>query len=168
MTPLELPPVEAILSQGDVIDECPLYSLPPDGDMASSPPPKVFHERVIVLTQACDLAQAKADRVVVALVHRAEDLVRSGFVKPAAVRDQIRRGLMFGWYFLPADAPCGLPESLVDLRDLHTVPRPVLERLVAAGKRVARLVTPFREHLAQHFAVTYMRIALPEPYETAP
>lgn len=33
---------------------------------------------------------------------------------------------------------------------------------------MCRLATPYREYLAQHFAVTYMRIALPEPYETRP
>jgi hypothetical protein len=26
------------------------------------------------------------------------------------------------------------------------------------------LITPYREHLAQHFSVTYSRIGLPEPY----
>jgi hypothetical protein len=76
---------------------------------------------------------------------------------------------VFGWYFLPAaPPPIGLPESLVELRDLHTLPRSVLERLVAEGKRVCRIQTPWREHLTQHFAVTYSRIALPEPYETQP
>ena len=65
-------------------------------------------------------------------------------------------------------APLSLPESLIDLRDVHSVPRVVLEQLIAAGKRVASLAPPYREHLAQHFAVTYMRIALPEPYATQP
>jgi hypothetical protein len=27
-------------------------------------------------------------------------------------------------------------------------------------------MTPYREHLAQHFSVTYSRIGLPEPYGT--
>ena len=166
MSPLEPVPADLPLSQGDILDDCLVYLVPSDGD--ATQPPRAFHERVIVLTQACDLVQAKTARVVVAIVHPAEVLVQAGFVKPAAVRDQIRRGQVFGWYFLPADTTTGLNESLVDLRDLHTIPRSVLEHLVAAGKRVARLVTPFREHLAQHFAVTYMRIALPEPYETGP
>jgi hypothetical protein len=61
-----------------------------------------------------------------------------------------------------------LPESIVDLHDLHTVPRAVLERLIADGKRLGRLLSPYREHLAQHFAVTYMRIGLPAPFETQP
>jgi hypothetical protein len=37
-----------------------------------------------------------------------------------------------------------------------------------SGKRVASLASPYREHLARHFAVTYMRVALPEPYGTQP
>lgn len=44
----------------------------------------------------------------------------------------------------------------------------VLEQLILGGKRVASLSSPYREHLAQHFAVTYMRVALPEPYATQP
>jgi hypothetical protein len=59
-----------------------------------------------------------------------------------------------------------LSESIVDLRDLHTVPRAMLERLIQEGKRITRIATPYREHLAQHFSTTYSRIGLPEPYET--
>lgn len=49
-----------------------------------------------------------------------------------------------------------------------TVPRVVLEKLIADGKRVCQLLPPYREHMAQHFAVTYMRIGLPIPYDTIP
>jgi len=44
--------------------------------------------------------------------------------------------------------------------------RGLLEELAAEGKRVGALTTPYREHMAQHFAVTFSRIGLPEPYET--
>ena len=168
MTPYEAVPPDAPLTQGDVVDGCPIF-IPDAADTPDDPrDPQRYPLRVIVLTQACDLANAKADRVLVAVVHDADALIARGVLKAAAVRDQVRRGLTFGWYFLPRWETLGLPEFLVDLRDLHTIPRPVLERLIADGKRVGRLVTPFREHLAQHFAVTYMRIALPEPYETGP
>ena len=119
-----------------------------------------------MLTQSCDLAQAKTESVLVAPVLPAQKLVDEGVLKGSLVRDQIRRHLVFGWYFIPAASV--LPESLVDLRDVHSVPRVVLEQLIADGKRVTSLASPYREHLAQHFAVTYMRIALPEPYATAP
>jgi hypothetical protein len=54
---------------------------------------------------------------------------------------------------------------------IDNVPAPLydqIERLALARKRIASLVSPYREHLAQHFAVTYMRVALPEPYTTQP
>jgi hypothetical protein len=159
------------LTQGDLIADCPLVGL----NLASSPldlndpPTKWWTARVIVLTQACDLAQAKADSVLVAPVHDAQKLVEAGVLKGTLVRDQVRRHLVFGWYFIPAaPAPLSLPESLIDLRDVHSVPRVVLEQLIGGGKRVASLMSPYREHLAQHFAVTYMRVALPEPYVTQP
>ena len=102
------------------------------------------------------------------MTYPAQLLVDRQLLKPATVRDQVRLGKVHGWYFLPASDAIGLPESIVNLRDLHTVSRGILEKLTSAGKRVCRIVTPYREHLAQHFAVTYMRIALPEPYQTQP
>jgi hypothetical protein len=132
-------------------------------------PPETRIIRVVVLTQACDVAQDKTTRVVVAPVHSAADLVANNILKAGVIRDQVRRGQVFGWYFLPAaPAPIDLVASIVDLRELHTVERRTLEYLVSAGKRVARLCTPWREHLAQHFGTTYTRIALPEPYATQP
>ena len=97
----------------------------------------------MVLTQACDLAQDKTTRVVVAPVHEAAELVARNILKAGAIRDQVRRGQVFGWYFLPAaSAPINLAESIVDLRELHTIERRTLEYLVGAGKRVCRIRTP--------------------------
>lgn len=159
------------LTQGDLIEGCPLVSLNHSiapvnlNDFTT----KMWQDRVIVLTQACDLAQGKVDFVLVARVHNAQKLVDMGLVKGTVIRDQMRRHLVFGWYFLPAaTGPVSLPESLIDLRDVQSVPRVVLEQLIQSGRRIATLVSPYREHLAQHFAVTYMRVALPEPYATQP
>lgn len=158
------------LSQGDVMEDCPLFSLDDPNAVADlTVSPVRWQSCIVVLTQACDLAQTKTMRVVIAPVYSAQKLVDRGILKASLIRDQIRRGQVYGWYFLPtAPEPLAMPESIVDLRDLHTVSRAVLERLIAEGKRVCRIVTPYREHLAQHFAVTYMRIGLPEPYETEP
>ncbi|HUG94476.1 MAG TPA: hypothetical protein VML55_26905 [Planctomycetaceae bacterium] len=165
----QLPP-GVPLSQGDVIDGCPVFQLDPaSSNMDLEAQPEQWRMRVIVMTQACDLTHVKTPRVLVAVMHSAQELVETGEMPASLIRDQIRRGRVFGAYFLPAaPAPLDLPESIVDLRDLHTVSRTVLEHLIQAGKRLCRLITPYREHLAQHFAVTYMRIGLPEPYETEP
>lgn len=152
------------LSQGDLLDDCPLvFWVEQTREVADGDKPQSLQARVIVLTQTCDLANGKTARVVVAAVH----LVQEGRVKEKVIRDHVRKGQVYGWYFLPADLTrSGFPESLVDLRDLHTVPMALLEGLQARGKHVGRLVTPYREHLAQHFSVTYSRIGLPEPYGT--
>jgi hypothetical protein len=110
------------------------------------------------------MAQDKANWVLVAVVHSARHLVDAGVVNAKTVRDQIRTHRVYGWYFLPAGGP--MEESIVDLRNLHTVPRLMLDSLVHDGKRICRIVTPYREHMAQHFSTTYSRIGLPEPYPT--
>jgi hypothetical protein len=166
----EKPSSTAPLTQGDIIDGCPFFDVATSSDSPDARFLAVPTEgRVIVLTQACDLAQAKTTRTVVAVMHAAAELVARRILKASTIRDSVSRNQQLGWYFLQAArTDIGLPESIVDLRDLHTVPRKVLETLVVRGKRIGRLATPYREHLAQHFAITYMRIGLPEPHKTAP
>ncbi|HEX8202455.1 MAG TPA: hypothetical protein VF590_18405 [Isosphaeraceae bacterium] len=161
---------EVSLSRGDILDDC---LLPIGVDLTRVGSADVeqvaMQARVIVLTQACDLAQGKTTKVLVAVVNEARVLVEQGILKPATIRDTIRRHQVFGWYFLPAStSSVQFPESIVDLRELHTLHRGILERMITEGKRVCRLATPYREHLAQHFGVAYMRIGLPEPYPTKP
>lgn len=162
-----VPPREEPISQGDFFDGCPIFGLDADEpgvDVASNP--TSWSARVVVMTQACDLAVGKTVRVVIAVVHSAQELVDDGVLTAPQVRDKIRRHQVFGWYFLPRDDAANMPESLVDLRNLHTIPLAILKQLVDHGKRVCRLETPYREHLGQHFSNTYARIGLPEPYET--
>ena len=156
---------EEPVSQGDILDDCPLllWEIRTSGD---EPVPATIRARVVVLTQACDLAQEKATRVLVAVVHGAPHLVERGVVTAKLLRDHIRTHRVYGWYFLPSGPT--VEESIVDLRNLHTIPRTMLDRLIRAGKRVCRIATPYREHLAQHFSTTYSRIGLPEPYESQP
>src|SRR5438105_4921835 len=76
----------------DIIDECPIlvWKLsPPPLDLEV--PPEIRIIRVVVLTQACDLAQDKTTRVVVAPVHAAAELVAHNILKTGIVRDQVRR-----------------------------------------------------------------------------
>ena len=59
------------LSQGDIVDDCPILVwklAPPPLDL--DVPPEVRIIRVVVLTQACDLAQEKTTRVVATLPSR--------------------------------------------------------------------------------------------------
>jgi hypothetical protein len=153
------------LDQGDIVDDCPLAGV--ESVQANGSPNLVTDlARVYVLTQTCDLAQGKVARVVVALVLDANQLVSEGRLKAAEVRGSIRAGRVHGWYYLPKSLSLGLPESIVDLRSLHTIRLELMEVLCRTGKRRAHLESLYREHLARHFADTYSRIGLPMPYET--
>ena len=157
------------IDQGDLVDE-----LSSDSRSRSStcdrPRTRLgsmsHRNRVLVLTQACDLAIEKTPNVTVAVVHEAQFIVEQGLLKPSDVRGPVRAGRVYGWYFLPASSDLGLNEMIVDLRQLHTVRLDLLTALAQRGQRRARLLSPYREHLAKHFADTFSRIGLPEPYET--
>ena len=155
------------LDQADIVSNCPIPLLT-EFDLEGVKPPQIQVSscRILVLTQACDLANRKASSVTVAVVHDAHALVERNIIKPTDVRGPIRAGRVFGWYFLPASTACGLPEMIVDLRQIHTVRLDLLTALCQRGHRPARLLSPYREHLAKHFADTFSRIGLPAPYET--
>lgn len=155
------------LDQGDIIDGCPILQIIKfDRRNPDSPQVTCSTHRVAILTQTCDLANQKTQRITVAIVHDAQFLVEQNIVKAADVRGPIRAGRVYGWYFLPSCRECALSESIVDLRQLYTIPREVLESLCSAGRRKARIQPLYREHLAKHFADTFSRIGLPEPYDS--
>ncbi len=155
------------VDQADIVETCPVLTLT-EFDLEGIKPPqiKVSSCRVLVLTQACDLANGKASNVSVAIVHDAHALVEQGFLKSADIRGPIRAGRVFGWYYLPARRELGLAEMIVDLRQRHSVRLDLLTALCQREQRRARVLSPYREHLAKHFADTFSRIGLPEPYET--
>ncbi|HZV05689.1 MAG TPA: hypothetical protein VE999_11455 [Gemmataceae bacterium] len=162
-----LPPLNDPLDQGDIIDACPIlelteYDLDGKRPLAST---YALH-RILVLTQTCDLANSKTSVVVVGVILDAQSLVEQQMLKAADIRGPIRAGRVYGWYFLPKNTEFGLPEMIVDLRQLQTVRLDLLTALCQRGQRKARVQPLFREHLAKHFADTYSRIGLPEPYET--
>ena len=157
----ELPALDEPLDQGDLVDHCLILSVKefdPDGN--DPPEINVARSRVLVLTQACDLANQKVTNLTVAVVYEAQFIVDQGLLKPADVRGPVRAARVYGWYFLPASSDLGLNEMIVDLRQLHTVRLDLLTVLSKAGRRRARLLSPYREHLAKHFADTFSRIGL--------
>jgi hypothetical protein len=161
------PRTDVPVDQGDLIDGCPILQVVKfDPKNPDSPQVSCSTHRVVVLTQTCDLANQKTRRITVAIVHDAQLLVEQDLVRAVDIRGPIRAGRVYGWYFLPSCEACELSESIVDLRQLHTIPREVLDTLCASGRRMARIRPLCREHLAKHFADTFSRIGLPEPYET--
>jgi hypothetical protein len=165
----ETSPSEASVDQGDLIDGCPVIVIERYDPSAQQPPGTKYDlVRVVVLTQTCDLANDKSSTALVAEVIDAQEMVDRGALKASDVRGNLRSGRIWGAYFLPAATDLGLPEMIVDLRRLHTVRLDLLRDLCRAGLRRGRVRPLYREHLAKHFADTYSRIGLPQPYETMP
>ena len=165
----QAPTPDDSIDQADLVEGCPILELMEyDVEGSNASQVDVVSHRVLVLTQTCDLVNRKLTAVTVAVAHDAHSLVDQGLLKPADIRGPVRGGRVFGWYFLPANGELGLPEMIVDLRQLHTVRLELLTTLCRRGGRRARVVSPYREHLAKHFADTYSRIGLPVPYETEP
>lgn len=162
-----LPVPEDPLDQGDIIDACPILELT-QYDLEGRKPLATDYAlyRVLVLTQTCDLANAKSRLVTAAVVLEAQSLIDRQMLKAADVRGPIRAGRVYGWYFLPKHTDLGLPEMIVDMRQLQSVRADLLTALCQGGQRRARVQPLYREHLAKHFADTYSRIGLPQPYET--
>lgn len=128
------------LDQGDIVDGCPILQIAGfDPQNAAAPKVACSTHRVVILTQTCDLATQKTQRVTVAIVHAAQFLVDQTIVKAAEVRGPIRAGRVFGWYFLPRSDEFALEESIVDLRQLYTIPVDVIQTLCSLGRRKARI-----------------------------
>jgi hypothetical protein len=123
---------------------------------------------VIVLSQACDITQRKKadgsfelETVVVApLLSQAE--LQLNNEKWASVR----KGRTYGLYHLLAYAGATrdleLAECAAAFRFLYTLPRAWLEKLRDVGERRLAVAPLYREHLSMWFALSYMRIGLPE------
>jgi len=65
------PPADAPLTQGDVINDCPLifWTAERENDGTVVRHSATSNERIVVLSQACDLANAKTSRVQVAVAY---------------------------------------------------------------------------------------------------
>lgn len=158
--------------QGDLLFNLPVVTaaaIEMDGEVPS------VHSRVeridaIIVTQTCDLANAKIPTVLVARVvpwaafakaqfdagnhavksrNYIDGLVRSDIPPLALLHERTTRP--------------SLPWSLADFRELYTIERQRLEDFVAqpGSKRRLRLDPPYKEHFAQAFARFFMRVGLP-------
>src|SRR5256885_655986 len=93
------------LEQGDLIDGCPIVSIEEfQAGQLNTAKVNLDLNRVLVLTQTCDLANQKVHDAVVASVFDAQQLVDRQILKPADIRGPLRGGRVWGLYFLPAKA----------------------------------------------------------------
>lgn len=160
------------LSQGDLLDDCPIF-LPPS-DLAEAPLAEDsvaeaafewIEDNVVVMSQSCDMVEGREKIRTVALcavLKRSELDPGHPCFHPKGMEDA-RRGNLPAFHVLNASAVRGLEREvkIVDFRQIYTLPLPFLRRRAAVAGPRLRLLPPYREHLAQAFARFFMRVGLP-------
>ncbi|MBM3473359.1 MAG: hypothetical protein FJX75_08840 [Armatimonadetes bacterium] len=177
------------LEQGDVVRGVPFPYVKPgkarlvteegglvEWDLCAAPPPTgsaalapVHCAHGLVVSQDCDIVQAKTPFVLVARIYPIQERAR-GYEEaeqkgPDASAGWLRQNLLnLGRYvplfYLQQSAEQGLPVSVADLREIHPVPR--ADALVLAAKGILRLTPHAKQFLQARLAHFFGRFAVRE------
>ena len=146
------------LQQGDLLIACPFDRV----DAAGKADRKNFN--VVVMSHSCDLAHDKLEMIQVCPFWDLESLAKDvEFFRGKRGREELRRGGLPGYHLLNR---CMLPELptdflVIDFRMQFAVAFGQLKPLASSQRPRLRLLSPYREHLAQALARFYMRVGLP-------
>lgn len=155
------------LAQGDLFPDClvPVFAAPsidqPSGD---SQEVVVLTQRLIVVTQSCDLENRKVQFVALCPIHTLDEYAteQPQFQK-AKNWEPVRKGQRPSLHMMASpDAPETNTRSLVvDFGHIVSLPIEYLEDHAAKIGPRWRLGSPFLEHYSQAFARFFMRVCLP-------
>jgi hypothetical protein len=162
----------AVLQQGDLLKDCPVFVV--NGPWRWPLPVNIDLEigaktlDVVVMSQSCDLENDKVEDVLLAHIARWRDVVLTELergnevVRSSKFRKLLVDGSVPGLSLLHKhDEPPALPWSVVDFRELFSLPIAFAKQFAASCGARLRLRSPYREHLAQAFARYFMRVGLP-------
>jgi hypothetical protein len=159
------------LQQGDILRNCLAPVLPRlQADpvvvaVAPVPEPVDQYDRVIVLTQSCDLRDDSVPRVMLCPVHELDEFLQSAGsrAKQNERKGYLKSGRLVAHQLLNLCDVAGVaaPHLVADFGDAFSHTLGYVRRLAEDGGERARLLPPYREHLAQAFARYYMRVGLP-------
>tara|TARA_R110002096_G_scaffold416993_2_gene620474 strand:- start:1771 stop:2328 length:558 start_codon:yes stop_codon:yes gene_type:complete len=175
-------PAETPLTQGDLIDSCPVVEWKPvavKGELTDlRAATHAVAADVIVMTQACDLEHGKVQNVLLcprdrlSVYKKQWEEYQLSKKQPTNTNSwrkhckNIRDGYVWNVGLLDA-SPDGEP-AVIDFHEVYTVPRVFLDSFLIHQKEPRlRLESPYREHLSQAFARFFMRVGLPTPVRDA-
>lgn len=161
------------LHQGDYFPGCLVPSLP--GDFADhrrqEGPIPLLGRDLIVLTQSCDLANAKISLVAlcsvwtIAVFEKADTSHSTSRKKWLSRWNNVRKGREPALHLLQSPvAPEDSASTLVvDFRESYSLPIAYLAQRASLPGHRWRLESPYLEHFSQSLARFYMRVGLPSP-----
>ena len=162
----------ADIEQGDIVRNCPtpvIQSSVESFGEGNTVDVSVSELDLIVLTQSCDIIHEKVNDLLLAEVVSWSEVKEAGegHVQSTKFREALVQGTVPGYSLLhKAELSAPIPWSLVDFHRLHVLPKTSLVAFLSqAGDRL-RMLSPYREHLAQAFARYCMRVGLPHEART--
>ena len=162
------------LGQGDILEDCPVFSPPSDLTLNSLRDPEAetifeWEERdVIIMSQSCDLFKGRKNKikdVLLCAVWHQSELAKLP-EEPLSTKDGMenaRKGRLPAFQVLNE---CKLANAerefrVVDFRRTYTLPIDFCREFARKSENRIRLLSPYREHLSQGFARFFMRVGLP-------
>ncbi len=154
------------ISQGDIIEDCPVVIIPPKGDIDDGDEIEATIQKidVIVMTQACDLEQGKVTDVILCGVANVNEIrTQKGKLADRGYLKEIKNGRVVSLHLLDKydNEVLSCEHRVVDLRQLYSLPLDTLKAFAKKRGNRLRLLPPYREHLSQAFARVFMRVGLP-------
>lgn len=156
----KLVPSETELVQGDFLDNFPVirYTGSHENGIYEA---EVIEYDMVVMTQSCDLNKIRLkktyDKYVILCPRFSYKYVRDEYDW-----DYLRKGFLVRAHLLNK---CEIENQqfdyqVVELDQIFSVPYSSVREIADRKERV-RLVSPYREHLSQAFAIQFMRVGLP-------
>jgi len=153
------------LEQGDILEEIDVLVPTIKFLMGETNEINAKTYNVLILSQTCDLThKGKTPWVQVTPIHLLSTLKEShDLFKDDNNLEAIRRGIMPKYHMINECDIAGSESeiSLIDFREVFTLPYDYVANFVKFGKSRRRINSPYKEHLAQAFAKFIMRVGLP-------
>ncbi|MHA1521316.1 MAG: hypothetical protein ACTSRK_14120 [Promethearchaeota archaeon] len=151
------------LAQGDFIFSCPI--LEPIHDVVQDKITANYSEYdVIIMSQTCDLINNKLTNVLVCPFWKLSEIENKfTWFKSKKNKEKLRKGNQPNYHLLnKSNTPeFQFSHIVVDFRDVFSVPFNYLIENIKDTQSRLRLLSPYKEHLAQAFARFFMRVGLP-------
>jgi hypothetical protein len=160
--------------QGDFINDLPIFfpelpvdspKIPSDKDTYST---EVKIWDCIILSQSCDLEKGKIKTVLVCPYKPySEFKIGNSFYGKDEGKNALLEGTAVSYFLLNECIIEGFCHDylVVDFRNTNSVPLEIVNHHLQKFEYRLRLLPPYREHLAQNFARSFMRIGHPVTFE---
>lgn len=154
---------ERTLAQGDLLNRCLVPVFTPDFGTNGGDVP-VGESDLIIITQSCDLENAKVDLVALCPIYSLMEFEEGNpRLKKKGEWEKVRKGRIEGLHLLgsPATPDDNQGALVVDFGQIFSLPPAYLEKRAGELGARWRLDSPFLEHFSQAFARYFMRVGLP-------